>query len=124
MKDEYLADGYLLNERVGQFGVELSMESVLHGTWGKQVYEVDAANRPVRLIEDVPPINGFDIQLTIDLDVPAVRRAGARDDARGAPHAAGAQPEGRASPTANSRRWTRSCPTRCPYKAPAGSRSS
>ena len=60
--------GYLLNERVGQFGVEKSMEAVLHGTWGKQVYEVDAANRPVRLIEDIPPINGFDIQLTIDLD--------------------------------------------------------
>ncbi len=67
-KDEYNDAGYLLNERVGQFGVEKSMEAVLHGTWGKQVYEVDAANRPVRLIEDIPPINGFDIQLTIDLD--------------------------------------------------------
>ena len=67
-KDEYNDAGYLLNERVGQFGVEKSMEAVLHGTWGKQVYEVDAANRPVRLVEDIPPINGFDIQLTIDLD--------------------------------------------------------
>src|SRR5829696_8276071 len=66
--DDYNDAGYLLNERVGQFGVEKSMEPVLHGTWGKQVYEVDAANRPVRLIEDIPPINGFDVQLTIDLD--------------------------------------------------------
>ena len=66
--DEFNDAGYLLNERVGQFGVEKSMETVLHGTWGKQVYEVDAANRPVRLIEDIPPINGFDVQLTIDLD--------------------------------------------------------
>ncbi|HZI44018.1 MAG TPA: penicillin-binding transpeptidase domain-containing protein, partial [Ilumatobacter sp.] len=66
--DELRDAGYLLNERVGQFGVEKSMESVLHGTWGRQVFEVDAANRPVRLIEDIPPINGFDIQLTIDLD--------------------------------------------------------
>ncbi|HZB40182.1 MAG TPA: penicillin-binding transpeptidase domain-containing protein, partial [Ilumatobacter sp.] len=66
--DEFRDFGYLLNERVGQFGVEKSMESVLHGTWGRQVFEVDAANRPVRLIEDVPPINGFDVQLTIDLD--------------------------------------------------------
>ena len=41
---------------------------MLHGTWGRQVYEVDAANRPVRLIEDIPPINGFDVQLTIDLE--------------------------------------------------------
>ncbi|HEX6659483.1 MAG TPA: penicillin-binding transpeptidase domain-containing protein, partial [Ilumatobacter sp.] len=66
--DELRDAGYLLNERVGQFGVEKSMEPVLHGTWGRQVFEVDAANRPVRLIEDIPPINGFDIQLTIDLD--------------------------------------------------------
>jgi penicillin-binding protein 2 len=66
--DEFKAAGYLLNERVGQFGVEKSMEEVLHGTWGRQVFEVDAANRPVRLIEDIPPLNGFDVQLTIDLD--------------------------------------------------------
>jgi hypothetical protein len=31
--DEYKAKGYNLNERVGQFGVEASMESVLHGAW-------------------------------------------------------------------------------------------
>jgi penicillin-binding protein 2 len=60
---------YLLNERVGQFGIERSMEEVLHGAWGYQVIEVDAANRPVRVVEEVPPINGFDVQLSIDLDV-------------------------------------------------------
>jgi penicillin-binding protein 2 len=68
-KDEFEAAGYLLNERVGQFGVERSMEQVLHGTWGRRVFEVDAANRPVRLLEDVPPIKGFDVQLTIDLEL-------------------------------------------------------
>jgi penicillin-binding protein 2 len=68
-KDDYLELGYNLNERVGQFGVERSMEQVLHGRWGKRVYEVDAAERPVRLIEEVPPVNGYDIQLTVDLDV-------------------------------------------------------
>ena len=31
---------YLLNERVGQFGVERSMEQVLHGAWGYRVLEV------------------------------------------------------------------------------------
>ena len=61
--------GYLLNERVGQFGVEKSMEAVLHGVWGYKEIEVDAANRPVRVIKEVPPVNGFDVQLTIDLDV-------------------------------------------------------
>jgi penicillin-binding protein 2 len=67
--DDPLYDGYLLNERVGQFGVEKSMEQVLHGTWGYIEIEVDASNRPVRVIQEVPPVNGFDVQLTIDLDV-------------------------------------------------------
>lgn len=67
--DEFKAAGYILSERVGQFGIEQSMESLLHGTWGEQVYEVDAANRPVRLLRDIPAINGFDIQLTIDLEL-------------------------------------------------------
>ena len=67
--DEKLDEGYLRNERIGQFGVELEMEQVLHGAWGYRKVEVDGANRPVRVIEEVPPVNGFDVQLTIDLDV-------------------------------------------------------
>jgi penicillin-binding protein 2 len=67
--DDPQYEGYLLNERVGQFGVEKSMEQVLHGVWGYKEIEVDAANRPVRVVKEVPPVNGFDVQLTIDLDV-------------------------------------------------------
>jgi penicillin-binding protein 2 len=67
-KDFYQAKGYFLNERVGQFGIELSMEDELHGTWGSVTYEVDNANRIVREVERIPPINGNDVQLTIDLD--------------------------------------------------------
>ncbi|MGB1644382.1 MAG: peptidoglycan D,D-transpeptidase FtsI family protein, partial [Ilumatobacteraceae bacterium] len=67
--DDYLVRGYLRNERVGQFGVERSLEDLLHGQWGYQVLEVDATNRPVNIVEEVPPINGYDVQLTIDLDV-------------------------------------------------------
>jgi penicillin-binding protein 2 len=33
-KDFYEDRGYYLNERVGQFGIELSMEEQLHGKWG------------------------------------------------------------------------------------------
>ena len=64
-----LEAGYLRNERIGQFGVERSMEAELHGVWGEKVIEVDAANRPVRVISEVPPINGRDVQLTIDLEL-------------------------------------------------------
>jgi penicillin-binding protein 2 len=67
-KDIYTKAGYNLNERVGQFGIELSMEKELHGKWGSVTYEVDNANRIVREVKRVPPINGNDIQLTIDLD--------------------------------------------------------
>ncbi|MFZ8967701.1 MAG: penicillin-binding transpeptidase domain-containing protein [Ilumatobacteraceae bacterium] len=67
--ETYLTRGYLRNERVGQFGAERSLEEILHGTWGYRILEVDASNRPVRVVEEVPPINGHDVQLTIDLDV-------------------------------------------------------
>ncbi len=68
--DTYLAQGYKRNERVGQFGVELSLERELHGRWGKRVYEVDASGSIVRELTDqrVEPVAGFDVQLSIDLD--------------------------------------------------------
>jgi penicillin-binding protein 2 len=67
-KDQYQRAGYYLNERVGQFGIELSMEDELHGKWGSVTYEVDNGSRIVREVERIPPINGNDVQLTIDLD--------------------------------------------------------
>lgn len=121
---EQLADpqyeNYLLNERVGQFGVERSMEQVLHGVWGYRVLEVDAANRPVRVLKEVPPINGFDVQLTIDLDVQQyleqtlettleLRRE------QTAPNPIVRKPDGTREPMDTSK------PDRVHYKAPAGS---
>jgi penicillin-binding protein 2 len=67
-KEFYQGKGYFLNERVGQFGIELSMEDHLHGEWGSVTYEVDNQSRIVREVTRQPPINGNDIQLTIDLD--------------------------------------------------------
>ncbi len=66
----YLAQGYKRNERVGQFGVELSMERELHGRWGRKVFEIDASGSIVRELigQRVEPIAGFDVQLSIDLD--------------------------------------------------------
>jgi penicillin-binding protein 2 len=65
----YTDKGYLLSERVGASGVEKSYEDTLRGKPGKRVYEVDSAGRVLRTLEDVPPTNGYDIQLTIDLDI-------------------------------------------------------
>ncbi|MEO7370060.1 MAG: penicillin-binding transpeptidase domain-containing protein, partial [Ilumatobacteraceae bacterium] len=68
---QYKDKNYNTNELVGAFGVELSMEDSLHGKWGKEVFEVDAAGGIVRELLDkhVDPIAGKDVQLTIDLDV-------------------------------------------------------
>jgi penicillin-binding protein 2 len=123
-KDAYLAQDYVLSERVGQFGVELSLESVLHGEWGRRVYEVDAAERPVRLIEEVPPIDGFDVQLTIDLDLQQyaeqalettleVRRNLPLEDQ--APNPVVLKPDG------DREKMDPRLPDFVPYKAPAGS---
>ncbi len=67
-KDTYLDQGYQLNERVGKFGIELSMQDELHGSAGYITYEVNKSSQIVREIEVVPAVNGRDIQLTIDLD--------------------------------------------------------
>ena len=68
---QYLDAGYNRNERVGQFGVELSLESTLHGSWGKRVFEVDAAGSIVRELVDqnVPAKAGNDVQLSVDLEL-------------------------------------------------------
>ena len=66
--DEIGYDTSVGGERVGRSGVELGMEDVLHGKWGEVVYEVDANNRIVREISYEAPVNGMDVQVSIDLD--------------------------------------------------------
>ena len=118
--DDFLIRGYLRNERIGQFGVERSLEDLLHGKWGYQVLEVDASNRPVNIVEEVPPINGYDIQLTIDLDAQvyveqALETALVSRRYQYAPNPLVRQPDGTydlLDPT---------LPEQVPFKAPAGS---
>ncbi|MFM8387981.1 MAG: penicillin-binding transpeptidase domain-containing protein [Actinomycetota bacterium] len=59
---------YSPNERVGQYGVEQTYESVLRGKPGYVRYEVNALGQIIREIERVEPIPGNDVQLAIDLD--------------------------------------------------------
>ena len=66
---QYVKRGYVLNERVGKDGLERSMEDTLHGTWGEVVYRVNAAGQILETLKYRPPVNGRDIQLSIDLDV-------------------------------------------------------
>lgn len=117
---QYRALGYNMNERVGQFGVELSMEEYLHGRWGRRVYEVDAANRPVRLIEEVPPINGFDVQLSIDLDVQIYTEQALETTLLLRRQALAPNPE-ITRPNGSRERMNPALPEEVPFSAPAGS---
>ena len=61
--------GYDPDARVGQFGVEQTYESVLRGTPGYVKYEVDSRGRILRQLERKDAVPGFDLQLTINLDI-------------------------------------------------------
>ncbi len=118
-KDYYQERGYFLNERVGQFGIELSMEELLHGQWGSVTYEVDNASRIVREVSRVPAINGYDIQLTIDLDQQQYAEQALESQLmlrRQATAHNGLDPE-----TQFKERFFPAYPEEVPFKAPAGS---
>jgi penicillin-binding protein 2 len=118
-KDFYQGKGYFLNERVGQFGIEQSMEDELHGTWGSVTYEVDNANRIVREVERIPPINGNDIQLTIDLDQQQYAEQALESMIRARQQEVAINPR---DPESNFEQLVfPAYPREVPYKAPAGS---
>lgn len=118
--DDRLDEGYNRNERVGQFGIELELEQVLHGSWGYKKVEVDAANRPIRTLEEVPPVNGFDVQLTIDLDVQQYAEQILETTLLARRTQLAPNPIVR-KPDQSLRKMDPSRPDTVPYKAPAGS---
>lgn len=61
--------GFVNDEGVGQSGVEAAYDAVLRGTPGRLVIERDSRDRalPVGLRQVVPPRDGADLTLTIDL---------------------------------------------------------
>lgn len=65
----YRSIGYDPNERVGQYGVEQSYETLLRGEPGYVRYEVDAIGNVLRILERVEPVPGNDLQLSIDLSI-------------------------------------------------------
>ena len=62
--------GYELDDRVGLFGIESSMEDKLKGVKGSKQIEVDSTGRRVRQIGvDTPPVAGYNLHLTIDFEL-------------------------------------------------------
>jgi len=61
--------GYNLGEDIGKFGVESAFEKFLHGKRGGRQVEVDAVGRRMRLLDEVLPIPGRNIWLTVDMEL-------------------------------------------------------
>ncbi|WP_019894386.1 penicillin-binding protein 2 [Hydrogenovibrio halophilus] len=58
---------YAGTDSIGKLGIEKQYESVLHGYPGVQQVETNANGRILRKLETTPPIQGKDIQLTLDI---------------------------------------------------------
>ncbi len=64
--------GYFPGEEIGRIGVESAFEKYLHGKRGGRQVEVDAIGRRVRLLDEVLPISGKNVWLTIDVELQKV----------------------------------------------------
>ena len=62
------SQGYLLNDLIGQTGLEAQYEQQLRGTYGTEEVERDATGRPIQVLgTPVQPQAGDTLQLSIDL---------------------------------------------------------
>jgi penicillin-binding protein 2 len=61
--------GYYPGEDIGKLGVEGAFEKYLHGKRGGRQVEVDAVGRRMRLLDEVLPISGRNLWLTLDMDL-------------------------------------------------------
>ncbi|HOJ13700.1 MAG TPA: penicillin-binding protein 2 [Deltaproteobacteria bacterium] len=65
---------YSPGDLVGKNGIEAYCEAALRGTKGRRVVEVDATGRLSSVLEEVAPVPGRDVRLTLDADLHAVAR--------------------------------------------------
>ncbi len=66
---ETLTGDYLMIDYLGKSGLEKVWESQLRGKNGLRSFEVDVYGRPGRLIDESPAYNGYNLKLSLDLDL-------------------------------------------------------
>lgn len=71
--------GYEPTDLVGKAGAERAFEKVLQGDRGRRLIEVDASGRPRRVVNEIDPVPGHDVRLTIDLTVQRVAEQALKD---------------------------------------------
>jgi penicillin-binding protein 2 len=57
---------YALGDKIGRGGVEEQQEATLRGLDGRELAEVDALGKKLRVLSTVPPVPGKNIRLSID----------------------------------------------------------
>ncbi len=67
-----LSGEYYIHDRVGISGIEKACENVLHGKNGKKLVQVNYASHFVEVVDELPPVPGHDVILTIDLELQKV----------------------------------------------------
>jgi penicillin-binding protein 2 len=68
----YAEGGYKAGDIIGKGGIEKYYDKILRGRDGKKRVVVDSRGRPIRDLDEIPPIKGQDIVLTLDLDLQKV----------------------------------------------------
>jgi penicillin-binding protein 2 len=70
--DELKSNNYLnvrAGDSIGKYGIEKSFQQYLHGKRGGKQVEVDANGRIIKILRTIEPVAGFDLNLTLDLDL-------------------------------------------------------
>ena len=67
------------NDHVGKDGVERTYDQYLRGTDGYKTIEVDRAGRPIQYLQDLSPVPGGDLVLTLDSDLQKAAEAALAD---------------------------------------------
>jgi penicillin-binding protein 2 len=81
--DEY--ESYRGGDMVGKMGLEKLHESHLHGEKGREYMEVNAQGFEQKYLKGIEPLPGFDLQLTIDMELQkAAEEIMAEEDKAGA----------------------------------------
>lgn len=77
--DQQLGDGISQGSIIGQSGVERVYNKLLMGQDGAKVVVVNSLGREIRTLDEVPPVEGRRVQLTIDYDLQKAAEEGFRN---------------------------------------------
>ncbi len=75
---------YVSGDKIGRGGVEESYEAILKGSPGKELVEVDAIGRRLKVLSAVQPKPGANLKLTLDIKLQKIATAAIADKPGGA----------------------------------------